>query len=76
MWIGQIVVALAIALDTRVRRFRVGGLLHNEDGDMSGAQQLALTAVGIAIIVGVLMPLLGTGLGSAVSRMLARLSGI
>jgi len=76
MWIGQIVLTLAVALDTRVRRFRAGGLLHNEDGDMSGAQQLALTAVGIAIIVGVLMPLLSSGLGATVSRMLSRLTGI
>jgi hypothetical protein len=76
MWIRQIVLALAVALDTRVRRVRAGGLLHNEDGDMSGAQQLALTAVGIAIIVGVLMPLLSSGLGATVSRMLSRLTGI
>ena len=76
MWIGRIVLALAIALDMRVRRFRAGGLWHNEDGDMSGAQQLAITAVGIAIIVGVLLPMLRTGMGAAVARMLSRLTGI
>jgi hypothetical protein len=76
MWIGQIVLALAVALDARMRRFRAGGLWHNEDGDMGGAQQIALAAVGIAIIVGVLMPMLSSGMGAAVSRMLARLTGI
>lgn len=64
------------ALDTRVRRHRAGGLLGNDDGDLSGAQQLALTAVGIAIIVGVLMPLLGEGLSGVVNDMLSNLTGI
>ena len=76
IWTVMFVMDCTEALSVRVRRHRVGGLLHNEDGDMSGAQQLALTAVGVAIIVGVLMPLLSSGLGSTVSRMLSRLTGI
>ena len=44
MWIGLIVLALAVAVDMRVRRFRDGGLLHNEDGDMSAARLILTPA--------------------------------
>ena len=76
MRIGQRILALIVALDTRVRQHRFGGLFHNEDGDMSGAQQLALTAVGVAIIAGVLYPALSGGMSSVVSNMLSRLTGL
>ena len=72
MWLRWII----RAIDMRVRCHRTGGLRGNDDGDMSGAQQLALTAVGIAIIVGALMPLLNEGLSDVVNSMLSKLSGI
>lgn len=75
MQLATLIRALAVAVDTRLARHRPGGW-HNDDGDLSGAQQLALTAVGIAIIVGILYPLLSAGLSGAVSNMLAKLSGL
>jgi hypothetical protein len=76
MRIGHKTLALIAALDVRVRAHRAGGLFHNEDGDLSGAQQLALTAVGVAIIAGVLYPLLSGGMSSVVTNMLSRLTGL
>jgi hypothetical protein len=76
MRIGPKILALIVALDVRVRAHRAGGLFHNEDGDLSGAQQLALTAVGVAIIAGVLYPLLSGGMSSVVTNMLSRLTGL
>ena len=75
MRIIRMIVALMVAIDVRVRTHRPGGLLRNEDGDMGGAQQLALTAVGIAIIVGVLWPALSSGLSSMVSNMFSNFGG-
>lgn len=72
----DIILKLVVALDGRIGQWRAGGLLGNEDGDMSGAQQLALTAVGIAIIVGFLYPLLSGGMSTVVSNMLSRLQGV
>lgn len=75
MWITRLIIALLLALDARIARHRAGGV-HNDDGDMSGAQQLALTAVGIAIIVGVLYPVLSGGMAGVVANMLSKLSGL
>jgi hypothetical protein len=74
--VGDRILALVVALDVHVRQYRVGGLLHNDDGDMSGAQQLALTAVGVAIIAGVLYPALEGGLRGVVNSMLNALRGV
>ncbi len=76
MRIVRLVEALVTACDARLRRYRHGGLGGNDDGDLSGAQQLALTAVGVAIIVGVLMPLLSGGMSGVVNDMLSKLSGL
>jgi hypothetical protein len=76
MRIGHKILALVVALGGGVRAHRAGGLFHNEDGDLSGAQQLALTAVGVAIIAGVLYPLLSGGMSSVVTNMLSRLTGL
>jgi hypothetical protein len=71
--IGDRILALVVALDVRVRQHRVGGL-HNEDGDLAGAQVIAITAVGIAIIISIAPPL-RNGVATVVQNLLSGLSG-
>jgi hypothetical protein len=71
--IGDRILALVIALDVRVRQHRVGGL-RNEDGDLAGMQVIAITAVGIAIIVSIAPPL-RNGVATVVQNLLSNLSG-